>query len=209
MALVRKTPFGKATTPDLGKHEPGTWDFSKGGSKFDHNAYGFGISKTPSELANKIKETNEYYDKNVKTPLDDFKHFENALYLGPDFHNVRGRYGIHPYGKGNIRDVAYPDLIKAYGQSGGKFAAQANDPEIKKYFDEQMAYRNGLYDRVRKIPREKLDEFAHGYGPYSDPFDYEDEGYVPPKDAEEFVSWFDRSPLDWETLESYLKEKGY
>lgn len=206
--LVRKTPFEKAKAVDLGPHNRGMWDFSKEGSKYDHNAYIDAIAKTPSELADQIKKENNYYDEKIKTPLDDFKNFEQAVYRGFDPYNQSGRYGIRPYG--DIQRVQYPELINAFRKSRGRFASQADDPEIKKYHDEQLAYRNGLYDRVRKIPRDKLDDFAYGYGFFQDPFDYEDEGYVPPKDAEEFLSWMDDvSPMDWEILEDYLNEKGY
>ena len=143
--LVRKTPFGNGKA-NLGKHERGVWDFSPSGGKYDKNVYLSATGKTPEELSKKIREQNDFYDTHVKTPLDDFKRFEDAVYMGFDPYEMRGRYGISPYDEktGIKTNMPYQDIINAYGKSRGKFAAKANDPEIKKYFDEQMAYRNGI-----------------------------------------------------------------
>lgn len=202
MALNRTNRFSRGRAPDLAGHQKGTLNpFNKG----DAASYNWHRQfKNPGELSEQIQKENDYYEQHSKTPLQDFQTFELANIYPRDEYNLRPRYGIS-----ENRNLTYPEYLDAYSKSKGKFASQYQDPEIQKYFNDQLAYRQQLFDRVRNIPSDKFQEFAHGYGPYSDPFDYEDEGYVAPKDAEEFLNWFDAYPLDWETLDSYLGESGY
>ena len=201
--LVRKSPLGKLTTQDLGRHEKGVWDFSPEGGKFDKNVWLRSTSKSPKELSEEIQKENNYYRDNATSPLADFKIFENALIYPSDDLHLRERYGV------NERSIPYTEYLNEFAKSKGKFASQYQDPEIQKYFNDRLNYRQKLFDRVKKIPEDKFQDFAHGYGFYADPFDYEDDAYVSPKDTDEFLSWFDEYPIDWETLESYLEEEGY
>jgi len=82
-----------------------------------------------------------------------------------------------------------------------------NDDEIenkvKNYFKEQMNYRDNLYNRVRKVPKEKWHEFANGYG-----VDWGKE-YQEPITVKDFLEYFDYTSNDWNNLDDYLKKWGY
>lgn len=158
----------------------------------------------PLELKKKWEDNS---GANINTPLDDFKRYENAQYIGAIADDDKKHYGVYPFGESKTPN--YKDLIDSYSKSKGKFAAQFNDPEIKKYHDEQMARRNAAYDRVRKVPQDQWRDFAYGYGYFQDPYDFEGD----PEDVgtvDEFINYFDGTGMgDIEILEDYLKEKGY
>ena len=161
-------------------------------------------------VSNRTKD--RLHQRLYNTPLDEFKAYENQVYTGPDFFNTRHYFGIdkgfnNPHNRGYSY---YPDLITNYSKSKGKFAKQFNDPEIQKYFNDRMNYRKNLYDRVRKVPQDKWDDFTNEYGPFADPFDYEKEfASQYPVSVDEFLKGFDYSANDWETLDDYLKKWGY
>lgn len=165
------------------------------------------VYKSPEHLIQgELRTEDELYDEASKTPLDDFQEFESSMYLGYDPFHFRQRYGIDDV---NYKKTNYPGLLDAYSKSKGKHAGVAlTDPEIKKYFDSQMARRQSLYDRFKKIPEEKRKDFAIGLGYELDPFDFEpdavENSYDPSMD-----DWFDYNPHDWETIERYLDELGY
>ena len=204
--LVKRNPYPRQRV-DLGKVEPGVLDPN---TKFGYNNYGWvRSSKNPRDLAEQVANENARIQskRNTLSPLDEFKLYESTIYTGPDFDNDSDYFGIPFRGEGSKFNVAYPNLLDAYGKTKGKYA-KSIDPEVQKYFNDRLAYRQGLYDRVNKIPEDKWNDFAYGYGPYSDPFDWEDTGEGP-YSKQEFLDSLDNSVGDWDTLERYLAESGY
>ena len=147
--------------------------------------------------------------RDFKKPIDEFKNYESFLYTGPDFFGDQKYYGAPTFGYGSKYSIPYDKILDAYSKTKGKFAKDAfTDPEIKEYYDSQMARKKGLYDRVRKVPKDKWGDFAYQYGYFSDPFDFEgeDTDVISP---DKFIETFDYGHEDWDTLEEYLKERGY
>lgn len=207
MATRFKSPlqFAGSIVPELAGHKQGVLDPSIPG---DATNYGWKRSfKNPKDLAEQVRKENELHANRRKTisPLDEFKLYESTIYSGPDFEDNHDYFGIPLTGEGSSFGVAYPKLLEQYGKSKGQHAKTIN-PEVQKYFNDRLAYRQGLYDRVNKVPEEKWENFIDEYGPYADPFDYE--GGDAPISKKDFLESFDYAP-DWDILESYLKEKGY
>ena len=172
--------------------------------------------KNPNKIIDDLNVEDKWektYGGKIKTPLDEFKNYEDYITVGPDFFDSGKHYGAPIDGFGAKYNVPYPRLIEAYSKSKGKFADKAlTDPEIKKYHDSRMAERAALYDRVRKVPQDKRADFFRGYGYFQDPFDYEDDGFTygdDDKSVEDFLESFDYDYGGWETLKDYLDEGGY
>ena len=182
----------------LGVHKRGVLDPNV---KYDQFNYGWHRSfKNPQDLANQIAKENERYDK-LKTysPLEEFQNYESANYYGSLWDDDRRFYGIKEPGQ-----IAYPELLDAYKKSKGVHAKNIS-PEVQKYFNDQLARRQAILDRFKKIPKDQSEEFQIGLGYELDPFDFEEE-YFQPEDIYNNSTLLDYDPYSWETIEKYLKE---
>lgn len=164
------------------------------------------VYKSPTHLVQgELRSEDELYDESSKTPLDDFQNFESSMYQGFDPFHYRKRYGIDDI---NYKQPNYPGLLDAYSKSKGKHAGVAlTDPEIKKYFESQLARRQKIKDRFAKIPQDKVYDFERGLGYELDPFDFEgDEMQQYDLNDDDYI---DFNPAEWEIIEKYLDEMGY
>lgn len=204
--LIKTQKFAGATSPQL-KHKSNVYQPdvpADVANYFWHRQY-----KGPKDLVNQVNSQNEHINNLRKTitPLDEFKRYEDFMYSGPDFQDDQTYFGAPFHGEGSKYSVAYPKLLEAYGKTRGVHA-KSIDPEVQKYFNDRMAYRQGLFDRVNKVPEDKWQGFAYGYGPFSDPFDFEGDESTPIT-RQEFLDSFDYDASNLGILEDYLKERGY
>lgn len=186
---------------NLGKHERGVLDPSQ---PYDKLNYGWHRTfKNPKDLSDQIKKDNERYDQlRKKNPLEEFQNFEDANYYGAMWNDDRRFYGIK-----EPNTTAYPELLNAYKNSKGVHAKNIA-PEVQKYFDDQMARRQAILDRFKKVPKEESEAFQIGLGYELDPFDFEEE-YFQPEDIYNNSSLLDYDPHSWGVIEDYLTKKGY
>ena len=154
--------------------------------------------KSPIELANSfINGTSRWSN----SPLDEFQNYEAANFYGA-YNDARKYFGIK-----EPNNITYPQLLDAYKKSKGKYA-RTIDPSVQKYFNDQLAKRQAILDRFKKIPSEQSEEFQRGLGWELDPFDFDEDSFVPEDLANGSVI-IDYDPYSWETIEKYLTKKGY
>lgn len=201
MALNRNNKFAGLRAPALAGHERGVLNPSNVG---DNASYHWTRNfKNPNDLAEQIAKDNKRYEELGKySPLDEFKNFEAANFYGAMWDNDRRFYGIK-----EPNQITYPQLLDAYKKSKGVHAKNIT-PEVQKYFNDQMAKRQSILDRFRKIPKEKSEGFQLGLGHYLDPFDFEDE-YFQPEDIYNNSTLLDYDPYSWDDVGDYLTKEGY
>ena len=198
-----KSPLelAKASSPQLAGHKRGVLDPDIPG---DAASYGWHRSfKNPKDLSNKIAKENERREHLSKlNPLEEFQNYEAANFYGSLWDDDRRFYGIK-----EPHSITYPELLDSYKKSKGVHAKNI-DPSVQKYFNDQLAKRQSILDRFKKIPLDKSADFQLGLGYELDPFDFEEEYFIP-EDLQNGSSLLDYDPWKWETIENYLTKKGY